>query len=107
MFAAVEFLQGIDQSNHAGMDHIFEQHMTGQPFVNAAGDVTHLRQLLYQQPLAFTVILATGNGSLALFGHGSPSRNRARGCASRAGGSRNSDICRLNAGELRRRLVGD
>jgi hypothetical protein len=45
--------------------------MAGQPFVNAASYVTHLRQPLHQQPLAFTVILAAGHSTLALFGHGS------------------------------------
>jgi hypothetical protein len=46
------------------MDHILEQHMAGQPFVNAASNVTYLRQLLHQQALSFTIILAAGNRAL-------------------------------------------
>src|ERR1700732_1701899 len=49
MFAAVEFVPGVDQSNYTGMDHIFEQHMARQALVNTACNVTHLRQLLHQQ----------------------------------------------------------
>ena len=107
MFAAVEFVQSVDQSNHSGMEHIFEQHMTRQPLVNAAGNVTHLRQLLQQQPLALSVILAAGNGSISASVIRAPPRNRARGGASRNREAHGNRIYRFNAGDLRRRLVGD
>ena len=69
MLGPVKLVQGIDQPHHAGVDQIFERHMARQPFVNAARDVTHLRQLLHQYPLALVFVLPTGVGQLARFGH--------------------------------------
>jgi len=66
----VELLQRIHQPYHARVHQIFQLHMPGQALVNAAGNVTYLRQLLDQQPLADFFIRPWSIRARAGFLHG-------------------------------------
>jgi hypothetical protein len=111
LLAAVELLQGVDQPHHTAMDHILEKDMAGQTLVNAACNVTHLRQLFHQQAFALIVVLPWGTSAWVRFGHDFSVPNRVAMSpsifVSMVEGWSRSRIRRFNAGELRSRLVGD
>ena len=53
VFAGIEFLDGVDQANHARVNQVLQRDLRRQPVVNPPGHVPHLRQMLQQQSLAF------------------------------------------------------
>ena len=44
-----------DQSDHAGIDQVFERHVLGQALINPPGNVMHLGQLLEDELVALPV----------------------------------------------------
>jgi len=45
MLAVIELVQGIHQTQDASVNQVFKWHMARQPFMDAARDIAHLRQL--------------------------------------------------------------
>ena len=92
MLAAVKLLQSVNQPKYTRMHHVFEQDMPRQALVNAARNVTHLRQLFHQHPLALTIVLPAVVRTIARGGHKNSARNRAWGGAFETEGSSSSDM---------------
>jgi len=70
LLGQIELVEGVDQSDDAGMNQVFEGHVAGQALVYAAGNVTNLGKLVHKNALAFGVALDALIGFGGLFGHG-------------------------------------
>ena len=53
VLGAVKLVERVDQSDHSGVHQVFERHVAGQPFVDAARQVADLGQLFQQDAVAF------------------------------------------------------
>ena len=51
LLGRIELGKGVHQTHHAGRNQVFDVHVLGKPLVNAAGQKTHDRQMLEQDPL--------------------------------------------------------
>src|SRR5438128_2611741 len=69
MLGAVVLVQGIDQSENASVHQILQRNVAGQAFVDAASDVTHLRELFHKNPFSLLGILPGGITLRSCFRH--------------------------------------
>jgi len=65
----IELVEGVDESEDAGIDQVFEGHVARQPIVNAAGDVADMGKLFHEHALAFGVGVDILIGVGEMFGH--------------------------------------
>jgi hypothetical protein len=53
MTRRVEPLNGLDESQDAGINQVFQKNMRWKPIVDSLGDIFDLGKLFHQQALAF------------------------------------------------------
>ena len=69
MLGAVVLVQRINQSENASVHQILQRNVAGQAFVDAARDVTHLRELFHKNPFSLLGILPGGISWRSCFRH--------------------------------------
>ena len=69
MFPAVKLVQRINQANYACMHEIFQRDMARQPLMDAARQISNLRQLFQQDAITILAVLPCGVSLRGIFVH--------------------------------------
>ena len=69
MLGEIKLVERIDQPNHSGMHQVFEGHVPGQPFMDAARQIAHLGQLFEQDAVALFFVLPDAVGLRCTLAH--------------------------------------